>query len=62
MGPDMTRGGGWGNPEQRAELLEEHQQELADEIQQDHLASEASRDAKAGRPSFWRWLFRRRTT
>ncbi len=61
MGPDMTRGGGFGNPEQKAELLNEHQRELSEEIDRDHVASVASRAAKASRPSFWQRLFRRST-
>ena len=61
MGPDLSRGQGYGNPEQRSELLKMHQEEMAEQIEQDREAKRA-RDAESagGRKTHWwtRWLHR----
>ncbi len=55
--PDFSRGGGFGNPELKADMLGEHQREAAEAIKADHdakLALEAAHHVP-----WYRRLFRR---
>jgi hypothetical protein len=61
MGPDLSRGGGFGDPEMNADYIEERHEEAAKEIKADRDAKHAIEGAeqRAPRVPWYRRLFRR---
>ena len=60
-GPDLSRGGGFGDPEMKADMVEERHEEAAKAIKADRDAKHALEAAKrsTSRVPWYRRLFRR---
>ncbi len=61
VNPDGSRGAGFGDPEQKQELLEEHQAEMRRELEMAHEAKllEGAEGSKSGGRRWWNRLFHR---